>query len=181
MKMCANCGTCMSNEAYFCPVCGSTFFQGVVAPQQYVNNSVQISTAKAGSKIAAGIGLFLSLIGMLLFLVAIPVGIIAAIGQATIAGSTADEIAMSGLSTYGVGIVLGLLTSIIGTVLGGISRNGIPSGAGGRGVVTAALIVGIIGIIFNAMLVVFSLFAAGFSYAAYQASASMTMQSMLFM
>ena len=118
---------------------------------------------------------------MLLFLVAIPVGIIAAIRQATIAGSTADEIAMSGLSTYGVGIVLGLLTSIIGTVLGGISRNGIPSGAGGRGVVTAALIVGIIGIIFNAMLVVFSLFVAGFSYAAYQASASMTMQSMLFM
>ena len=67
------------------------------------------------------------------------------------------------------------------TRLGGISRNGIPSGAGGRGVATGALIVGIIGIVFNSMLFVFSLCIAGVSYAAYQSSVSTILQYLFFM
>lgn len=179
MKICTYCGNYVPDEAYSCPFCSSVFVQNFVPAQPYVITNTVKQKVSAGAKTAAAVGLILSLVGLILFFVAIPAAVAYASGKTTSSGVTTDEIAYSGLSAYVIAILAGALTSILGTVFSSASRNRIPSGVGGRGVATGGMVVGIIGIVFNVMQVVFGLCAAGFTYAAYQSSMQSTVQTLL--
>ena len=119
MKFCGNCGSQQPDEAVTCTNCGATLSSGNPAQQP-------VQQPNPNGKIPSNPSDKKKAIASMVC------GIIGVV-----------------LGWTGVLAIVGLVVSIIGVFLAVKARNGIPVGGDGRGMATAGLVCGIIGIVFG--------------------------------